>query len=185
MPSPPRFAERAAGLKTAMPDEQVHLASVVDRDTIDHVGKLIDDAVAKGGTVLTGGAPAEGTIMPATIVSGRHPGDVDLFDESFGPVTTLIRARDEEHAIEIANDTKYGLTCIGLQPRHPARWRSPSGSTPGSPISTAPRWGTRRRCPSAAPRPRATVASAALLRSTNSPSCAGSPSKIPGQHYPI
>ncbi|MEM1298063.1 MAG: aldehyde dehydrogenase [Pseudomonadota bacterium] len=105
-----RFAERAAALKTGLPNEQVHIASVVDRDTIDHVARLIEDAVAKGAEVLTGGAPAEGTIMPATIVAGVTK-DMDIYAaESFGPVTTLIRASDEEQALEIANDTEYGLT---------------------------------------------------------------------------
>lgn len=48
--------------------------------------------------------------MPATVVS-EVTEDMEIYAaESFGPVTTLIRARDEDHAVEIANDTKYGLT---------------------------------------------------------------------------
>ena len=107
--------------------EQVHIASVVDRDTIDHVAGLIDDAVAKGARVMTGGAPAEGTIMPATIVADVTP-EMEIYSaESFGPVTTVIRAKDEaEHAIEIANDTEYGLTGSILYRKTPAAgwsWR--------------------------------------------------------------
>lgn len=104
------FAAKAESLTTGKPDEQVALASVVDRDTIDHVARLIDDAVSKGATLLTGGAPAEGSIMPATVVSEVTP-EMEIYSaESFGPVTTLIRAKDEAHAVEIANDTQYGLT---------------------------------------------------------------------------
>ena len=104
------FAAKAASLKAGRPEEPVHLASVVDIDTIDHVRALIDDAVAKGATVIAGGAPASGTIMAATIVDGVTP-EMDIYHaESFGPVTTVIRARDTDHAVEIANDTKYGLT---------------------------------------------------------------------------
>lgn len=104
------FADKAASLKAGHPDEQVHLASVVDRDTIDHVSRLIEDATAKGAKVLVGGAPDEGTIMPATVVADITP-DMEIYSaESFGPVTTIIRARDEDHAVDIANDTKYGLT---------------------------------------------------------------------------
>ena len=104
------FAAKASSLKTGTPDEQVHLASVVDRDTIEHVARLIDDAVAKGARVLSGGAPSEGTIMPATVVADVTP-DMEIYSaESFGPVTTVIRVDDEDHAVEVANDTKYGLS---------------------------------------------------------------------------
>lgn len=104
------FAAKASSLKTGSPDEQVHLASVVDRDTIEHVTRLIDDAVAKGARVLSGGAPSEGTIMPATVVADVTS-DMEIYSaESFGPVTTVIRAEGEDHAVEVANDTKYGLS---------------------------------------------------------------------------
>ena len=93
------------------PEDQSNLASVVDRDTIEHVDKLIRDAVAKGAMVYGGEVPATGSIMPATLVSGVTPEMAIYGEETFGPVTTLIRAHDEEHAIEIANDTEYGLTC--------------------------------------------------------------------------
>ncbi len=104
------FAAKASSLKTGAPDEQVHLASVVDRDTIEHVARMIDDAVAKGARVLSGGAPSEGTIMPATVVADVTS-DMEIYSaESFGPVTTVIRVDDEDHAVKVANDTKYGLS---------------------------------------------------------------------------
>ena len=104
------FAAKADSLVAGQPTEQVHLASVVDVETIDHVRSLVADAVAKGAKVIAGGVPDEGTIMKATIVDHVTP-EMEIYSaESFGPVTTLIRARDTEHAIEIANDTKYGLT---------------------------------------------------------------------------
>ena len=104
------FAAKADSLKTGKPTEEVHLASVVDRDTIDHVANLIEDSVSKGAIVLSGGAPKKGTIMPATIVADVTPEMKIYSAESFGPVTTIIRARDEDHAVEIANDTEYGLS---------------------------------------------------------------------------
>lgn len=104
------FAAKASSLKTGTPNEQVHLASVVDRDTIEHVARMIDDAVAKGARVLSGGAPSEGTIMPATVVADVTS-DMEIYSaESFGPVTTVIRVDDEDHAVKVANDTKYGLS---------------------------------------------------------------------------
>ena len=104
------FAKKADSLVTGDPADQVHIASVVDIDTIHHVKSLIDDAVAKGAKVIAGGAPESGTIMPATIVDHVTP-EMDIYAaESFGPVTTIIRATDEDDAVRIANDTRYGLT---------------------------------------------------------------------------
>lgn len=104
------FTAKVKALKTGEPTEEVHLASCVDRDAIDHVARLIADAEKKGANVLSGGAPKKGTIMPATIVAEVTP-KMDIYSaETFGPVTTIIRARNEDHAIEIANDTEYGLS---------------------------------------------------------------------------
>ena len=104
-----KFAEKAARLPHGDPRGQVVLGSVIDRATIDRVDALIDDALDKGAELVTGGAE-EGTIMPATIVDKVTP-EMKLFrDESFGPVVCVVRARDAEHAIELANDTEYGLS---------------------------------------------------------------------------
>ncbi|WP_305989298.1 aldehyde dehydrogenase [Roseibium sp. MMSF_3544] len=114
------FVAKTKSLKTGRPEETIHIGSVVDRDTIDHVNRLIGDALEKGAELLCGGAPEEGTIMPPTIVAGVTP-EMDIYHaESFGPVTTVMRARDEDHAIEIANDTPYGLTAsvFGKDTRH-------------------------------------------------------------------
>jgi acyl-CoA reductase-like NAD-dependent aldehyde dehydrogenase len=70
----------------------------------------VDDAVAKGAVLLTGGETTLNVLMPAHLVDKVTP-DMKLFrDESFGPVVGIIRARDEAHAIELANDTEYGLS---------------------------------------------------------------------------
>lgn len=104
------FAAKARSMTVGAPDGQVHLGSVVDRDTVDHVARLIADALSKGADLIAGGAPETGTIMPATIVD-RVTDKMDLFSaESFGPVTAMIRARDTDHAIALANDTDYGLS---------------------------------------------------------------------------
>ncbi|WP_334062941.1 aldehyde dehydrogenase [Limimaricola cinnabarinus] len=105
-----RFSQRAAALPHGDPRGQVVLGSVIDRSTIDRVSALIDDAVSKGATVRAGNAPDEGTVMPATVVDGVTP-EMDLFrEESFGPVVCIVRARDTDHAVELANDTTYGLS---------------------------------------------------------------------------
>ena len=86
------------------------LGAVVDRKTVEHCYSLIEDAVAKGAELLVGGETTHNVVMPAHLVDKVTP-DMKLFrDESFGPVVGMIRARDEAHAIELANDTQYGLS---------------------------------------------------------------------------
>ncbi|MFC6622678.1 aldehyde dehydrogenase [Novosphingobium panipatense] len=105
-----KFAAKVASMATGDPREgTTPLGAVVDRKTVDHVNALIADAAGKGATVLTGGQ-ADSVLMPATVVD-RVTSAMNLYrDESFGPVVAMIRARDEEHAIELANDTEYGLS---------------------------------------------------------------------------
>jgi acyl-CoA reductase-like NAD-dependent aldehyde dehydrogenase len=56
------------------------------------------------------GAASDGVLMPATVVDQVAPGMKLFREESFGPVVAIIRARDEAHAIALANDTEYGLS---------------------------------------------------------------------------
>ncbi|MBT0668167.1 aldehyde dehydrogenase [Novosphingobium profundi] len=105
-----KFAAKVASMATGDPREgTTPLGAVVDRKTVEHVNALIEDALAKGATLLTGGM-ADSVLMPATVVSGVTEAMKIYRDESFGPVVALLHARDEEHAIALANDTDYGLS---------------------------------------------------------------------------
>ncbi|PIC00101.1 aldehyde dehydrogenase [Caulobacter sp. X] len=105
-----KFAAKAASLAVGDPREgKTPLGAVVDLKTVTHVQGLVADAVAAGAVQVAGGE-AKGVLMPATVVDKVTP-DMRLFrEESFGPVVGVIRARDEEHAIALANDTEYGLS---------------------------------------------------------------------------
>lgn len=86
------------------------LGAVVDKKTVAHCQSLVADALEKGATLLCGGDTSHNVVMPAHLVD-HVTTDMKLFrDESFGPVVGIIRARDEAHAIELANDTDYGLS---------------------------------------------------------------------------
>ncbi|MFZ4687778.1 MAG: aldehyde dehydrogenase [Polymorphobacter sp.] len=105
-----KFAARAASIAAGDPREgKAPLGAVVAGRTVRHVNSLIDDATAKGATVIAGGK-AESVIMPATVVDGVTAAMALYTDESFGPIVAIIRARDAEHAIELANDSQYGLS---------------------------------------------------------------------------
>jgi acyl-CoA reductase-like NAD-dependent aldehyde dehydrogenase len=70
---------------------------------------LIDDAVSKGARVVCGGS-ANGAVMPATILDHVTPAMRIYDEETFGPVTTVVRVQGTEEAIRVANDTEYGLS---------------------------------------------------------------------------
>ena len=105
-----RFAAKAGSMPAGDPREgTTPLGAVIDRKTVEHVNGLIDDAVAKGATVAAGGK-ADSVLMGATVVAGVTSAMKLYGEESFGPVVAVIRARDEAHAIELANDSEYGLS---------------------------------------------------------------------------
>lgn len=106
-----KFKAKVSSMAVGDPREgTTPLGAVVDAKTVAHCQSLIDDALAKGAQLLTGGETTQNVLMPAHVVSGVTR-DMKLFrDESFGPVVGVIRARDEAHAIELANDTEYGLS---------------------------------------------------------------------------
>lgn len=105
-----KFTQKAASLVAGDPRKAATpLGAVVDLKTVRTVTALIDDAVSKGGKLLTGGS-AEGVLMSASVVD-HVTADMRLYsDESFGPVVAIIRAKDEEDAIRLANDSEYGLS---------------------------------------------------------------------------
>ena len=105
-----KFAAKAQSMATGDPREgKTPLGAVIDQKTVSHVNALIDDALAKGATLLSGGK-ADSVLMPATVVDGVTSAMNLYRDESFGPVVAMIRARDAEHALELANDSEYGLS---------------------------------------------------------------------------
>jgi benzaldehyde dehydrogenase (NAD) len=103
------LAARAASISAGDPREgKAPLGAVVDQRTVHHVNRLIDDATSKGAHVIAGGK-ADSVVMPATVVDGVTAAMAIYTDESFGPVVAIIRARDADHAVALANDSQYGL----------------------------------------------------------------------------
>ncbi|WP_028225721.1 aldehyde dehydrogenase [Paraburkholderia ferrariae] len=105
-----KLAARARALPLGDPRKgPVVLGSVVDMSTVERCNALIDDALAKGATLLCGGK-AESTLMPATLLDHVTPAMHLYHDESFGPVKPIVRVRGDEAAIACANDNPYGLS---------------------------------------------------------------------------
>ncbi len=105
-----KFAAKVGSMPVGDPRQgKTPLGAVVDQKTVDHVKSLIADALSSGAVQVNGG-DANGVLMPAHVIDKVTPSMKLFRDESFGPVVGVIRARDEAHAIELANDTEYGLS---------------------------------------------------------------------------
>ena len=105
-----RFGAKAKTLSVGDPREgKAILGSVVDRSAADRVTSLVLDAVAKGARLVCGGS-VNGTLINAHVLDHVTPEMRIYHEESFGPVTTVVRAKGEDEAVRIANDTPYGLS---------------------------------------------------------------------------
>ena len=105
-----KLAQKARGLPLGDPRKgPVVLGSVVDMSTVQRCNALIDDALAKGATLVCGGK-AESTLMPATLLDHVTPAMRIYGDESFGPVKGIVRVNGEDEAVACANDNEYGLS---------------------------------------------------------------------------
>jgi acyl-CoA reductase-like NAD-dependent aldehyde dehydrogenase len=90
-----------------LPDTQI--GPVINKSAIERLEALVADALGKGAKLLCGGKP-EGTCFTPTVLYGVTKNMRIYFEESFGPVVSVVVAEDSEDALRIANDTEYGLS---------------------------------------------------------------------------
>ncbi|OBJ99961.1 aldehyde dehydrogenase [Mycobacterium sp. 1245852.3] len=105
-----KLTERAASLVVGDPaDPATQIGPMVHEQACAHLESLIQDAVDLGAEILTGG-DRHGLFFAPTVLGGVTSKMRIYHEESFGPVASIIRADSEEDAVEIANDTPYGLS---------------------------------------------------------------------------
>ena len=107
-----KLAERMAGLTLKRgTEDDAKVGPLIDEKSRQKVQELVDDAVAKGADVRTGGKPTDGPgyFYPPTVLSGVGSHARILAEEVFGPVAPIITFSEEEKAVELANDTEFGL----------------------------------------------------------------------------
>jgi succinate-semialdehyde dehydrogenase/glutarate-semialdehyde dehydrogenase len=107
------FAAKMAALNVGDPlDEAVDVGPIATASGRDELAELVDDAVAKGATVLTGGhsLPRDGWFYEPTVLADLTDEMRIVLEEAFGPVASLYRAQSREEAVEIANQTTFGLS---------------------------------------------------------------------------
>ena len=107
-----RFAAGAQALQAGDPaDPSTTLAPLARVDLRDELHGQVEDALARGARALAGGhpLPGVGAFYAATVLDGVAPGMRAWHEELFGPVALLIRVRDAEEALAVANGSPYGL----------------------------------------------------------------------------
>jgi glyceraldehyde-3-phosphate dehydrogenase (NADP+) len=104
----PRLLTRIAALKVGDPRDNATIVPLIDAKAADFVAGLINDAVQKGAKVLTGGGRHVNLIEP-TLVDFVTPDMRLAWEEPFGPVLPILRVKNVQEAIDIANRSEYGL----------------------------------------------------------------------------
>jgi succinate-semialdehyde dehydrogenase/glutarate-semialdehyde dehydrogenase len=111
-----RIVAETRRLRVGNPGTQgVELGSLTLERQRRVVEQHVQDAVAKGARVLTGGQTPDGPgfFYPPTVLADVSHEMIVMRDESFGPVLPVMVVDSLEQAIRLANDTRYGLTCSG------------------------------------------------------------------------
>ncbi|MBE0595990.1 MAG: NAD-dependent succinate-semialdehyde dehydrogenase, partial [Desulfuromonadales bacterium] len=107
-----RFRAAMAALVVGDPlDDQTQVGPQAREDLLLELHGQVETSIAKGAKVLLGGQPLErqGYFYPPTILTEVKPGMPAYHEEFFGPVASVIRVRDAEEAVEVANATPFGL----------------------------------------------------------------------------
>ena len=103
-----KVKEKVEKLKVGNPLDGAEVVPLIDNKAADFVWELIDDAREKGAHLLVGGKREENLIYPTLFDNVTT--DMRLaWEEPFGPVLPIIRVKDKDEAIEIANKSEYGL----------------------------------------------------------------------------
>lgn len=90
---------------------ETNLGPMARTDLRDDVHKQVQESISAGAACILGGEIPDrpGSWYPPTVLTGVKKGMPAFDEEIFGPVAAIIEADNEEHAIELANDSKYGL----------------------------------------------------------------------------
>ncbi len=107
------MVEKMMNIKYGDPFNEENQIGPIARGNIrEDLLRQINKSVTRGAEILCGGEfddEREGYFFPATVLSNVQPGMPAYDQELFGPVAALIKVKDEKEAIEVANDTTYGL----------------------------------------------------------------------------
>ena len=129
-----RFAQAASALKVGPGlERESNQGPLINADGVEKVERLVKDAVKSGARIVVGGKRHErgGTFYEPTVLADVTM-DMDVArEEIFGPVAPVIRFKDEDEAIRLANDTEYGLAAYFYARDMGRVWRVAEGLESG------------------------------------------------------
>ncbi|MEO6333871.1 MAG: L-glutamate gamma-semialdehyde dehydrogenase [Pyrinomonadaceae bacterium] len=108
-----KVVELTKSLKMGQPTAgDTNVAAVINKRSFDKTLDYIKKGESEGGKIVAGGGGVEdeGFFIEPTVIDNVEPGSTIEQEEIFAPVLAVIKARDFDHALEIANDTEFGLT---------------------------------------------------------------------------
>jgi succinate-semialdehyde dehydrogenase/glutarate-semialdehyde dehydrogenase len=106
------FVKKMEALKSGDPmDAATELGPLATADAVTSLQADVDATVKAGAKLLTGGKPADGagSFYPPTVLTGIPKDSPGYREELFGPVACLFRVKDIDEAINLANDSRFGL----------------------------------------------------------------------------
>ncbi|MGA9979203.1 MAG: NAD-dependent succinate-semialdehyde dehydrogenase [Candidatus Sulfotelmatobacter sp.] len=107
-----KFVDRMQNLRVGDPfDEQTQLGPLATPDAVTTLDADVQKTVQAGAKVLTGGHPLKrpGNYYAPTVLTNVPKNSPAYGEEFFGPVASIFRAKDQDEAIRIANDVRFGL----------------------------------------------------------------------------
>jgi len=111
-----KVQDRMSSLRIGPPlDKAIDIGAIVARVQLDRIRKLVDQGVAEGATCWQPqvALPSRGFYYPPTLLSNVHPTSIVAQQEIFGPVLAAMTFRTPKEAVELANNTVYGLAaCV-------------------------------------------------------------------------
>ena len=111
-----KIQDRMNALRIGPPlDKAIDIGAIVARVQLERIQRLVDQGVAQGATCWQPSiaVPSRGLYFPPTLLSNVHPSSIVAQQEIFGPVLAAMTFRTPREAVELANNTVYGLAaCV-------------------------------------------------------------------------
>ena len=108
-----KFVQKVEKLKVGDPlSEDTDMGPLVNKNALEKINSQVKDSIKEGAEIITGGKELQekkGNFYEPTVLKNVNPSMRIAQEEVFGPIAPIIVADNESHAIEIANDSEYGL----------------------------------------------------------------------------
>jgi acyl-CoA reductase-like NAD-dependent aldehyde dehydrogenase len=107
-----RIVKKVQTLRQGSSENEVELGSMTSEEQLRKVESQVEDAIKRGSRILTGGRRKHNTkglyYEPTVLVDVNHEMEV-MKQETFGPIIPIMKVKDRDEALRLANDSRYGL----------------------------------------------------------------------------